>query len=181
MFLTYDRLFIFRLFTTMKPIFHFCLTVNINSLSYLSSSCESCSPATGFALIGLAQLIFGQCLIQLHVVIDQWAHGILDITSLLPPAVTIPSWTRNRAKNKEQRNCQHTWKQTTGSATKHTGIAQRMEGNGNFRPSIPVSRLKPKQLQLKVLHDLLHPHHLSHDLSHRLVVLSALHLAQHIS
>ena len=55
----------------MKPILHFCLTVNINSLSYLSSSYESCSLATGFALIGLAQLIFGQCLIQPHVVIDQ--------------------------------------------------------------------------------------------------------------
>ena len=71
MFLTYDRLFIFRLFTTMKPILHF-LSHRKYKFTFLSLiTCESCSLATGFALIGLAQLIFGQCLIQPHVVIDQ--------------------------------------------------------------------------------------------------------------
>ncbi len=56
-----------------------------------------------------------------------------------------------------------------------------MEGKRNFRPNTLVLSLKPKQPKLRAHHDLPHPHHRSHDLSHRLPVLSSLHLAQHTS
>jgi hypothetical protein len=53
-----------------------------------------------------------------------------------------------------------------------------MEGKRNFRPNTLVSNLKPKQPKLRTHHDLPHPHHLSHDLSHRLPVLSSLHASR---
>jgi hypothetical protein len=145
-------------------------------------SYESCSLATGFALIGLAQLIFGQCLIQSHVVIDQWVHGILDITSLLPPAVTIPKWTRNRVKDKEQRKSK-IWKQTMNLGHRPTGTAHLLNGRGNLCPNTPVltfnqplSQKVKARSRLNVHHDphlpksspqdhhddQYHPHYLTH-------------------
>ena len=55
----------------MKSVFLSSLTIKSNLLFPSLFICDSCSPSTGFALTGLAPLVFGQGLRQLHVVIVQ--------------------------------------------------------------------------------------------------------------
>jgi hypothetical protein len=54
----------------------------------------------------VVQPIFGHHLSLAHTVLEQCYHGILDITSVLPPAVTISNWNRNNNKKRRHRNCQ---------------------------------------------------------------------------
>ena len=101
----------FRLFTAFEAFFSIFFaspfyTLMLSTFSFSHQHLRLLSLVVWFCSDRVVQPIFGHHLSLALAVLEQCYHGILDITSLLPPAVTISNWNRNNDKNWRYRNCQ---------------------------------------------------------------------------